>query len=56
VDTEPSAAARTAPLGGPHRSEGPLLTPLECVSILKQDFIRLIGYPPTVFGKKRQRY
>jgi hypothetical protein len=35
VDTEPSAAARTVPLGGPHRSDGPLLTPLECVSILK---------------------
>ena len=44
VDTEPSAAARTVPLGGPHRSDGPLLTPLECVSILKENIIKLIRY------------
>jgi hypothetical protein len=44
VETEPSAAARTVPLGGPHRSDGPLLTPLECVSILKGNIVRLIRY------------
>jgi hypothetical protein len=57
VDTEPSAAARTVPLGGPHRSDGPLLTPLECVSILKENIVRLIrdryGTIPTVYIREK---